>query len=131
MMNRRLRLVGFCVIGCGISSLAGLCLMLAFDLPLFAALLAAVAPGVACWFSAELRDPSQLVKIGVYALIGWALTFALQPVISQDAASKAARIVELPLVGFEWHLVASVVSTLLAIVGAVFAPIADPKPVEA
>ena len=121
-MNRRFRLLGSCFTGCIIASLVGLWLMLAFDAPVFAALAAAVIPCVACWL-AGIRDPKQLAKICVYAFIGWTLTFALQPAVAQSAASHAQRIAGLPLVGREWHIPATIVSTLLALIGTAFCPI--------
>ena len=123
-MKRRFRLLGSCFTGCAIASLAGLWLMLAFDAPMLAALAAAIVPCAACWL-AGLRDPKQLAKISVYAFIGWALTFGLQPAVAQSAASHAARISGLPLVGREWHIPATIVSTLLALIGTAFAPLAN------
>ena len=105
-MNRRFRLLGSCFTGCIIASLAGL------------------IPCAACWL-AGIRDPKQLAKISAYAFIGWALTFALQPAVAQSAASHAQRIAGLPLVGREWHIPATVVSTLLALIGTTFCPVSN------
>ena len=121
-MNRRFQLLGSCFAGCIIASLAGLWLMLAFDAPMFAALAAGTIPCAACWL-AGIRDPKQLAKISAYAFIGWSLTFALQPAVAQSAASHAQRIAGLPLVGREWHIPATVISTLLALIGTAFCPI--------
>ena len=121
-MNRRFQLLGSCFAGCIIASLAGLWLMLAFDAPMLAALAAGTIPCAACWL-AGIRDPKQLAKISAYAFIGWSLTFALQPAVAQSAASHAQRIAGLPLVGREWHIPATVISTLLALIGTAFCPI--------
>ena len=121
-MNRRFQLLGSCFAGCIIASLAGLWLMLAFDAPMLAALAAGTIPCAACWL-AGIRDPKQLAKISAYAFIGWSLTFALQPAVVQSAASHAQRIAGLPLVGREWHIPATVISTLLALIGTAFCPI--------
>ncbi len=121
-MNRRFRFLGSCFTGCITASLAGLWLMLAFDAPTLAALAAGLIPCAACRL-AGIRDPKQLAKISAYAFIGWALTFALQPAVAQSAASHAQRIAGLPLVGREWHIPATAVSTLLALIGTAFCPI--------
>ncbi|MBN1587912.1 MAG: hypothetical protein JW888_00190, partial [Pirellulales bacterium] len=82
---------------------------------------------VGCWMSG-ITDKKQLAKIAAYAAVGWALTFVLQPSIAQSASSHARRILALPLVGYDWHIVASLVSTLLALIGAYFVPInSDPE----
>lgn len=121
-MKRRFRLLAVCFVGCAIGSLAGLWLMLTFDAPMLAALAAGLLPTVTCWL-AGLRDQKQLAKIALYAAVGWMLTFALQPAVAQSAASHAQRIAALPLVGLEWHIPASVVSTLLALIGVAFSPL--------
>jgi len=96
--------------------------MLTFDAPMLAALAGGLLPTVTCWL-AGLRDKKQLSKIASYAAVGWILTFALQPAMAQSAASHAQRIAALPLVGREWHIPASVASTLLALIGAAFSPL--------
>lgn len=123
-MRQRFRLLCTCFTGCVAGSLAGLWLMLAFDAPMLAALAAGLLPPTASWF-AGLRDAKQLAKIALYGFVGWVLTFALQPAVAQSAASHAQRIAGLPLVGREWHIPASVVSTLLAMIGVAFSPLPD------
>lgn len=125
-MKRRFRLLGACFVGCAVGSLAGLWLMITFDAPMLAAFAAGLLPLAACWL-AGLHDSKQLAKIAAYAFVGWMLTFDLQPAVTQSAASHAQRIAGLPLVGREWHVPASIVSTLLALIGVAFCPLPDAR----
>jgi hypothetical protein len=120
-MAYRLRLLTACFAGCVAGSLVGLWLMIKFDAPIFALIAAGFLPSATCWLTG-LRDLKQLAKISLYSTVGWALTFALQPAVAQSAASHAQRIAGSPLVGREWHIPASVVSTLLALIGVAFSP---------
>lgn len=120
-MLARLHHLIACFAGCVIASLFGLLLMLKFDAPILGMLCAALFPALACRLSG-VCDRKQLVKIAFYAGGGWMLMFMLQPVVSQSAASHAERIVALPLMGNDWHIPTSIVSTLLALVGVCFIP---------
>ena len=120
-MTRLNRLLS-CLAGCLVATLVGLLAMLKFDAPVFALLSAAVFPTFAVWI-AGLIDRKQLAKIAAYAAVGWALTFMLQPISGQSSTSRARRVAESPLVGHEWHVPASCVSTLLALIGTGFAPV--------
>ncbi len=62
------------------------------------------------------------MTIAAYAAIGDALTFTLQPVAVHSPASHAQRIVNLPLLGQEWHIPASFDSTLLTLIRVGFLP---------
>jgi hypothetical protein len=121
-MAQRLYNLFACLIGCVVGSLLGLLLMLKSDAPFLAMLCARAFPAATCWM-AGISDTKQLCKIASYAAIGWLLTVLLEPAIAQSPAQRLRHIVALPLVGYDWHLLASIVSTLLALVGAWFATI--------
>jgi hypothetical protein len=104
-----------------VAAFFGLWAMLEFDAPILALLSAATFPVFAGWV-AGLHDRKQLAKIAVYAALGWALTFMLQPVTVQYPSSRASRIAESPLVRCEWQIPASAVSSLLVMVGVGFVP---------
>lgn len=121
-MSSRLNNLLACFAGCVVAALVGLLGLLKFDAPILAMLSAGVVPAIACWL-AGMTDKQQLAKIAVYAALGWMLPFMLQPVVAQSAASHAQRIMSLPLLGHEWHILASFLSTLLALIGVYFAPV--------
>jgi hypothetical protein len=121
-MAKRLNILFACFTGCVVAALFGLLLMLLFVTPIFAMLSAGAFPTIACRI-AGIDDKKQLLKIAVYGAVGWILMFMLQPSISQPLTLRLQRIVEMPLVGYDWHIPASVVSTILALVGAWFAPL--------
>ena len=118
-MANRLNNLIVCFTGCLVAGLFGLLMLIKFEAPLFAMIAAGLFPAVACRISG-VKNKKQLAKIAAYGLIGWTLASMLQPVICQSSISRAARIVNLPLFGHEWHIFASFVSTLLALVGAYF-----------
>ena len=117
--NGRLNTLLFCFTGCVIAALLGLILLLKFDNELLAILSAAVFPTDGCYLSG-IKGHRQLGKIALYAGIGWTLGYALQPAVAQTSASHIQRILKLPLLGYDWHVHGSVVSTLLSMVGAYF-----------
>jgi hypothetical protein len=98
--------------------------LLKFDAPVLAMISAGLFPAIACWKTGMIEN-RQVAKIAGYAAIGWMLTFMLQPVAAQTSASHLRRILTLPLLGHEWHVPASAVSTLLALVGVCFAPLTN------
>ena len=111
-----------CFAGCLIGSLVGLIIMLKFDAPFLAAISAAIFPTLACRW-AGITNRKQLVKIAVYSGVAWILTFMLQPVVARSEAQRIQRILELPLLGNDWHVPAAAVSTLMALVGVYFIPV--------
>ena len=121
-MSKRFNTMAACFCGCVIGSCLGLMLLLQFDTALFAMLCAGVCPLIACWISG-IRDKAQLAKVGVYAAGGWILTYWLEPGVAQSAASYFRRVLALPWVGHDWHVIASMVSTLLAMAGVYFMPV--------
>ena len=123
-MSNRLNNMAACLAGCILAALFGLLTLLKFDAPFVALISAGAFPAFACWMSG-IKNNKQLCKVGVYGTIGWMLAYMLQPVISQSSVSRAARIAELPLLGHEWHIFASFVSTLLALTATCFIPVGD------
>lgn len=110
-----------CFIGCLAAGLLGLLAALKFDSPFLAFLAAGLLPAVAC-FWVGLRDQTMLLKIVMYASVGWTVTFLLAPQIGQSSDLLARQIAASPLVGREWLIPSSVASSLLAMVGAAFIP---------
>ncbi len=120
-MATRINNLFACLAGCFIAAILGLLLLLKLESPALAMLTAGIVPAIACWLSG-ITDKRQLVKIAIYGGTGWVLTFMLQPAIAQSAASHTQRIATLPLFGNDWHIPASIVSTLLALIGVYFVP---------
>jgi len=123
-LSNRLNSMASCLAGCIVAGLIGLLALLKFDAPFVALISAGVFPPFACWMSG-IKNIKQLCKVGVYGTFGWMLASMLLPVVSQSSDSRAARIAELPLLGHEWHIFASFVSTLLALTGTCFIPVSD------
>ena len=123
-MANRINILITCLAGCIVAALFGLLMVFKFRAPFLAMVSAAVFPAVACWISG-ISNRKQLAKIAAYGAIGWMLASMLRPIVGQTPVLRAARIADLPLLGFEWLLFASFVSTLLALVGAYFAPTGD------
>lgn len=121
-MADRINLIVACLAGSVIATLVGLLALLKLDAPILAMLSAGLFPAIACW-KTGIADNRQVAKIAGYAAMGWLLTFMLQPITAQSSASHVRRILTSPLLGQDWHIPASVVSTLLALVGAYFAPL--------
>jgi hypothetical protein len=115
-MNKN-RLVFACLAGCLMASLLGLLLAFACGSPLPAIAAATVLPVASCYF-AGLRSSPLLAKIAAYAAVGWCATFVLAP--SVDGVVNWERSANSPLVGYEWYIPCSVVSSLLAVVGVAF-----------
>ena len=121
-MSKRTNHLLACFAGCVVGSLFGLLIMLKLDAPILAMLSAGVFPAIWCRMSG-ITDKKQLGKIAAYAAVGWILTYMLKPSVAGFAASHTRQILTLPLLGYGWHIPASVVSTLLALVGAYFVPV--------
>ncbi len=120
-MGERINTMLACLAGCVVATLVGLLVLLKFDAPILAMFSAGLFPAVACWL-AGITDKKQIAKIAGYAAFGWMLTFMLQPTVSQSAESHVRRILTLPLLGLDWHIPSSLVSTLLALIGVFFMP---------
>ena len=123
-MAERINNLFACLAGCVVGALLGLLCLIRFDEPVLALLSAGTAPAIACWLGG-ISDKNQIAKIFVFASIGWLLTYMFQPVVAQSASTHAERVASMPMLGYEWHGLASLVSTLLALVGAYFAPADD------
>ena len=95
--------------------------LVTFEATVLAMFSAGIFPAMACYL-AGVRDTKQLFKIGGYAAIGWILTFSLQPAISHAEDSYLRRMMHAPMLGYDWHIPASCVSAVLALVGVVFLP---------
>jgi hypothetical protein len=120
-MAQRINTMLACIAGCIIAALTGLLVLLKFDAPILAMLSAGLFPAIACWLTGTVGI-KQVGKIAGYAAMGWLPAFMLQPAIAQSSASHVRRILTLPLLGHDWHIPASLVSTLLALIGVYFAP---------
>ena len=130
MLKKRLNMMLACFLGCVVAALLCLLIAIKLDSPFLALVVAGMLPAGAC-FCAGLRDRKMVAKIVIYATVGWALTFMLAPQIGQSPDSRTRRIADVPLVGKEWYIPSSLVSTLLAMVGATFIPnefLANPRP---
>ncbi|TWT65924.1 hypothetical protein Pla123a_48350 [Posidoniimonas polymericola] len=61
-----------------------------------------------------------LAKVAFLAAIGWGLTYALEPQVSQSWLSHWQRTAASPFAGYGWFVACGAVSSLLAMVGAAF-----------
>lgn len=120
-MTIRLHKLIWCFLGCAIGSLIGLILLMTFRIPFLAVVTAGLFPVIACRYSG-VNGGRQLAKIGIYSGLGWFLTFSLQPAVAMSSDQRVRRIATQSLLGNEWHLPASAVSTLMALVGVSFVP---------
>lgn len=110
-----------CLIGSIIAGGLGLAAGIAWDTWIVACTCSVVVPTAAIYL-AGLRDRSHLIKIATYALLGWSLSSALGPSVSQGSQSRARRIAADPLKGHGWLISCAAISFLLASVGVWFAP---------
>lgn len=125
MLAKRLNILMICLAGCIVAGLFGLWALIKLNNEWLAFFSATTFPVIGCWY-AGLHDRKQLAKIAMYAALGWFLAAMLRPVTVEAPRfreiSRARRIMNGPLAGQEWQIPASVVSSLLAMVGAAFVP---------
>lgn len=121
-MLDRIKIMLACLVGSVIAALVGLVMLLTFNAFVLPMLSAALFPAIACWKTGKIEF-NQIAKIAGYAALGWLLGSMLQPMIVESPAQHSQRILAMPLVGRDWHIPASALSTLLALVGVSFAPL--------
>ena len=118
-VNERRHLLVACLLGCTVAALIGVLMAVKFNSAVPAIVSATLIPPAAC-YAAGVRALRPLAKVALYSSIGWGITYSLKPQISQSASSHNARIAQAPLVGTEWYIACSCVSSSLALVGAAF-----------
>ena len=127
IMAFRFLTLTYCLAGCAIANLAGLIIAMKFGHYWFHFAAVLVFPPLFC-LRAGVVDPNQLIKIGCYSLVGLVLGCSLlTPGVAMRRESVPAYIALLPYAGFGPQIGASYISSLLAVVGAFFAPISRKK----
>lgn len=111
-----------CLAGSAVACVIGTATAISWDTAVVSFLAAGLCPVVAVWV-AGLTSHQQLCKIGVYALVGWSLCFALGPAVSQSPMGHARRIAADPLIGQGWHIPSHLAGYVMAAVGVAFAPL--------
>ena len=109
-----------CFVGSIVAAMIGLIVGLLLDSVLLALFAKALIPLLFCR-EAGLRHRGMLLRIVLYAAIGWWLTLNVQPSISEARRWRLKRIADAPFVGRDWYLVCSLVSGSMALVGTAFA----------
>ena len=115
----RLLLLLVSVVGSAVGAVIGIVAGVMLNSSLLAWISAAAFPIIAL-VMAGIREYGLLLKIGGYALLGWGLCFALEPAVSQTAATHARRIASDPLAGKGWYIACHFASWILVAVGVAF-----------
>ena len=122
-MKRRTLTLVYCLAGCAIANLAGLIIAMQFGHKWIHFVTVLVVPPLFC-LRAGIVAPKQLIKIGCYSLLGLFLGRVLfSPAVAMRRDSIPAYRASLPYAGFGPQMLACYLSSLLALVGAFFAPI--------
>lgn len=115
-----------CLAGSVVACVLGTAAAISWDTAVVSFLGAGLCPVIAVW-AAGLTSRQQLCKIGVYAILGWSLCFALAPTVSQRPAGRARRIAADPFIGQGWHIPSHLAGYVMAAVGDAFAPLPGRK----
>ena len=112
MARRKPYVVLACFLGCVLGGLIGHGIQ-AREYNVWIAFVAATILPTSFCIIAGLRDRHQILKLAVYAGVGWALTFILRPRVAG---------INVPPAPPYWFVYCSVVSLLLALVAVSFMP---------